>query len=269
MRRSAPPSVGTTKRSAESLVDANRRNAIRRPSGEYAGLVVAGRVRRQTYGFSRPDEFHVDVEVVLARTVPRKRNLAAVWRQAGHDFLSLVRSEWRRGELCGSVRLTRRCPEEHHGRRKYHECGSKRYCKPFARPPAARGRGSRHGHSRLRRRSVHGGNEHHISGKSIAVLGHGFDPLRHRRPVAERLAQRGDLEGEIGLLDEGVRPERCHQLLFGDRPTRTPYHQEQQLEGLRRKCDGLVLASDNPPIDVQTIWPEPVHGTHLRGHESF
>ena len=128
------------------------------------------------------------------------------------------------------------------------------------------GRGSRHRHSRLRRRSVHGGNEHHISGKSIAVLGHGLDPLRRRRPVAERLAQRGDLEGEIGLLDEGVRPERCHQLLFGDRPTRTPYHQEQQLEGLRRKCDGLVLASDNPPIDVQTIRPERVHGVRLRGH---
>ena len=56
----------------------------------------------------------------------------------------------------------------------------------------------------------------HVLGKAVSSPGHGHDVAMVLRGFAQRLAQHKDVPAEIGLLDEGVRPNRFHQVVFGD-----------------------------------------------------
>jgi hypothetical protein len=93
-----------------------------------------------------------------------------------------------------------------------------------------------------------------VGRESIPVLRDGFDPSG--RPGAECLSQLRDLEREVGLLDEGAGPERRHQLLFRERAPRTADQQQQEVEGLRRQLDALVLPRQDALTCVQATRPE-------------
>src|SRR5947208_3219674 len=53
---------------------------------------------------------------------------------------------------------------------------------------------------------------HRRTGETVTVLRHGFNPLGP--VVAENLTKHRDLEREVGLLNESVRPERPHQFVL-------------------------------------------------------
>ena len=60
------------------------------------------------------------------------------------------------------------------------------------------------------------GEQVHIFGEAVSSPGHGHDVAMVLRGLAQRLAQHKDVAAEIGLLHEGVRPDRLHQVVFGD-----------------------------------------------------
>ena len=68
--------------------------------------------------------------------------------------------------------------------------------------------------------------------------------------VAERLAQRIDMLGEIGFFDEGVRPERFHQLRLGHQTIGIACEEQQQIERLRRQWNRLARALEPAERDV-------------------
>src|SRR5262245_11512579 len=95
----------------------------------------------------------------------------------------------------------------------------------------------------------------------VAMLGHGLDPFR--TVLAERLAQRGDLEGQVGFLDDGVGPELPDQLVaLQDRPAPFDQHQ-QQVERFRGEGDGAASQTDHPSASIEAISAELVDGRSI------
>jgi hypothetical protein len=73
------------------------------------------------------------------------------------------------------------------------------------------------------------------SRKTIAAARHRIDERLPGPLIAERLAQRIDMLCEIGFFDEGVRPERFHQLRLGHHTIGVAREEQQQIERLRRQ----------------------------------
>ena len=110
--------------------------------------------------------------------------------------------------------------------------------------------------------SASGCNLPHGAGKAITAARHGLDVRVAVRLVAERLAQRVHVLGEIGLLDEGVWPERLHQLGLGDDPLAVAGEEDQQVERLRREWDRLAAALHTAQSDIDLVRPELVDPVH-------
>ncbi len=55
---------------------------------------------------------------------------------------------------------------------------------------------------------------------------------------------------EIGFFDEGVRPERFHQLRLGHHTIRIAREEDQQIERLRGQWNGLARAREPAERDV-------------------
>jgi hypothetical protein len=56
----------------------------------------------------------------------------------------------------------------------------------------------------------------HVAGKAVPVSGKRFDPFH---PVlSQDLSQCGNLESEVSVFNERVRPQGRHQLLFREDP---------------------------------------------------
>jgi hypothetical protein len=56
--------------------------------------------------------------------------------------------------------------------------------------------------------------------KPIAACGDGLDTACVRSPFVKHAAQRRDLDGQIGILDDRPSPDGGHDLLFRDQITR-------------------------------------------------
>src|SRR5260370_35846207 len=74
-------------------------------------------------------------------------------------------------------------------------------------------------------------------GPSVALVWHGFYIL-----LAKSLAQREDVAGDIGFLDEAVGPYPGHQFFFGDHLTAALDKHQQNIKGLGSKRNYLALA---------------------------
>ena len=68
--------------------------------------------------------------------------------------------------------------------------------------------------------------------EAVAVSRKGFDPFD---PFStQRLSQRRNLERQIGVFDERVRPKRGHELFLGEYSAAAFHQEEEKVEGFRR-----------------------------------
>ena len=117
-----------------------------------------------------------------------------------------------------------------------------------------------------RRRGCHGGRImvewRDRADEPVAASGKGFDPLRTAFLRAEDAAQRGNLDGQVALLDRQPRPCRLDQLILGDRHTR-PLHQcAQQGHGTLAEHDGIGAAKKDVRLRVNSEWADRVSRHH-------
>ena len=63
--------------------------------------------------------------------------------------------------------------------------------------------------------------------ETVALARHGDDVERVLWAVPERLAQQGNVLGEIRFFDEGIGPGGFHQLVFRDRRRALPDQEHQ------------------------------------------
>ena len=79
----------------------------------------------------------------------------------------------------------------------------------------------------------------HRSGKLIAAAGDGQNQAGLH---PQRLAQHGDVLGQVALFHKGVRPDSPQQFILGDHPHGIQNQKGKNVEGLRRKKDRLSIA---------------------------
>src|SRR5215475_14052690 len=91
----------------------------------------------------------------------------------------------------------------------------------------------------------------HRSDEPISALGNSFDvPLVILR-VLENPSQAPDVMGEVSLLDEGVWPERLHQLFLFQQMPPVFYQENKRLECLACECYVLTVAQESTFSRVQ------------------
>jgi hypothetical protein len=89
-------------------------------------------------------------------------------------------------------------------------------------------------------------------GKAIALCGDSFDEILPVSRAAQRLSDRGDLHGHIGLFDEAPGPQGLHQQVFMDqvpglldqekkRPKRLGRDRDARSGARQRVLDGIEL----------------------------
>jgi hypothetical protein len=78
--------------------------------------------------------------------------------------------------------------------------------------------------------------------ESVPLGGHRLDQRLTVAAVSQGLPQRRDLKSEVGLLDDGVRPERGHEGGLLDQPALVLDEVDQQVERLRGERHRLPAA---------------------------
>jgi hypothetical protein len=78
--------------------------------------------------------------------------------------------------------------------------------------------------------------------ESVPLGGHRLDQRPVVSPVVQNLPQGGNLKREVGLLDDGVRPESGHEGGLVDQPALVLDEVDQQVERLRRERHRLPAA---------------------------
>jgi hypothetical protein len=91
----------------------------------------------------------------------------------------------------------------------------------------------------------HGGNE------AVAGSSHRLDVSRRTAGIAEGLAQRGHMDGENALLDEGLWPDAVEEFLLAQEPTGSPDERDEQVERLRRKSNMLAAVRQTTLTDLE------------------
>src|SRR6185503_4939754 len=94
------------------------------------------------------------------------------------------------------------------------------------------------------------------------------DELRRRRVVLQRRAQPVDVDVDRpGLAGVVVAPDVLQQLVAGERLARVPEEEREKLEGLRLDRQGLAVAQepmpgevDLDPAEIDHRWPGPRRG---------
>ncbi len=81
------------------------------------------------------------------------------------------------------------------------------------------------------------------------------------RPLPQRFAQRGDVLRQIGLGDEGVRPDRLDQIVFLHHLPAPLQQDQEDREGLWRERDLLVAAQQAAADRVHPEATELVQGS--------
>ena len=78
-----------------------------------------------------------------------------------------------------------------------------------------------------------------LGDEAVASSGDVLDQMGRLRGIAKRFPQHRNVVGEIGLLDEGFRPDAAEQFVLADQAS-APFHQgEKHVEGLGRQRDRL------------------------------
>jgi hypothetical protein len=82
--------------------------------------------------------------------------------------------------------------------------------------------------------------------EAVAPPGQGRDVARPVLSVAERLAQRGDVEAQAALLDDDVRPDLGDELALAHHLVRSGGQRDQGVERASAQLDRLVAAQQHP-----------------------
>ena len=96
------------------------------------------------------------------------------------------------------------------------------------------------------------GNFGDFGDEPVAASRQRHDEARIAGGVAERTPQREDRLVEVVLFDDGLRPDRLHELFFADVLVAVLDQEHQGIEGARGELEKLVLrAMQLPPENVQ------------------
>ena len=96
----------------------------------------------------------------------------------------------------------------------------------------------------------------HRRNEAVASLGDGLDVFAPVLAIAQHLTQVEDAAGQIAFLDENPRPNFFEQLFFFDDVPRPLDQNEEGFQVLRRECDGLAIAQQNPLHGVEAVRAE-------------
>ena len=96
----------------------------------------------------------------------------------------------------------------------------------------------------------------HGRGEEVPVFGNRLDVWATVRLLAKDLPEEKHLLDDVPLFNEGVRPQRLHQLGLVDQPAATKDHQRQGVECLRREIDALAAPRQPPRAKVEAKRPE-------------
>ena len=105
------------------------------------------------------------------------------------------------------------------------------------------------------------------SREAIALLWNSFNQCRPTG--SERLAQSGNVDGEVGLLNKCIRPKRVEYPVFLEQASRVLNHQYKQVEYLWSHQHRLITGPKEPFSRVQTELPELKDPLCFVGHEAF
>jgi hypothetical protein len=83
-------------------------------------------------------------------------------------------------------------------------------------------------------------NRDHVGIKSIAATGDGDDELLLRLNRSQRLSDEEDTLRQITLFDEGVAPDRLHQVFLRQQAPGVAHHVKEQVEGSGGERNGVA-----------------------------
>jgi hypothetical protein len=103
----------------------------------------------------------------------------------------------------------------------------------------------------------------HRRDKPIAAPGHSLDAAAVCSPIIEDPTKRGDLHGQVAVLDDGSRPHRLHDLVPGDEITRAFDQDTQNFEGAGADRYGnesaaVILPKQVTPVEAEALEQEDV-----------
>ena len=76
--------------------------------------------------------------------------------------------------------------------------------------------------------------------------------------MTKRLAQLGNRDGEIRVLDDGVRPDRFHQFIAVQDLPGVPDQDDERLKRFRREQDGFLVVKKPASIWIESEISKPV-----------
>ena len=97
---------------------------------------------------------------------------------------------------------------------------------------------------------------HHRCHEAIAAARHGADVLIAGAFVAEQFAQGGDVDAQVGLFDEGVRPDPLEQVFLADQVFSAVDQRNQQIQRPAAEPQRLAIAQQNPACRIQPERPK-------------
>src|SRR6266850_1619264 len=98
----------------------------------------------------------------------------------------------------------------------------------------------------------------HVGDESVAAPTDGLHVSRLPSVITERLSEPLDVEGEVGFLDKGIRPQATHQLVLSHDSAVLFYEDQERLKNLWCEGNGLFSAQEYALICVQREVSEPV-----------
>lgn len=106
----------------------------------------------------------------------------------------------------------------------------------------------------------------HLLCEAISATGKCNDVTPIVGSVSECFSQNEDVLAEVGLLDEGIRPDGLHQLLLGDDFSAAPQKYQQRFKCPGRDGYGLALAQQKLLVRIDAKGPEFVKDSGLCSH---
>src|SRR6266478_2948130 len=92
--------------------------------------------------------------------------------------------------------------------------------------------------------------------KPVSPLGYSLDVLLPSGSFAQRFAQRGDIDRQVGLFHKAVRPHLLHELVLRQQPAIALNQDDEGLKRLRRQRNRSAIAEEEVFPGVATEFPE-------------
>lgn len=96
----------------------------------------------------------------------------------------------------------------------------------------------------------------HRGDEAIASAGHRIDVLVSGSFAAKQLAQRGDVNPQIGFFDESVRPDAFEQIFLADELFSVFNERNQEIECAAAKANRFAVAGENAARWIKTKRPK-------------